>query len=299
MNKQIRRCVLSVLDRVAPIVPIPDKAYLRIKYYCRMGKRLHLKNPSTFNEKLQWLKLYGRKPIDTILSDKFAVKEYIAKTLGDQYIIPVLGVWDRFEDIDFDRLPDQFVLKCTHDSGGIVICKDKTKLDKVIARKKLNKSLKTDYFVYSREHAYKNIPRRIIAEKYMEDSSNLELMDYKVHNFNGIPKLILLCQSRFSKGGLREDFYSTDWEHLDICRPGHPNADERVLKPAKLNEILELSAKIAKGMPFVRTDFYIINGKVFFGEVTYSPAGGMTPFIPEEWDKVLGDWIILPDAGKK
>lgn len=286
--------LLAILEWLAPIVPIPDKVYLHVKYYCRMGKRLNLRNPQTFNEKLQWLKLYGRRPIDTVLSDKYSVKEYIAKTIGAQYVIPLLGVWDRFEDIDFDKLPAQFVLKCTHDSGGIVICKDKSKLDIKSAKKKLSKSLKTDYFVYSREHAYKNIPRRIIAEKYMEDSESQELVDYKVHNFNGVPKMVLLCQSRFSKGGLREDFYTPEWEHMDISRPGHPNADEQVPKPAELKEILQLSAKLAAQMPFVRTDFYIINGKIYFGEVTYSPAAGMTTFIPEKWDKILGDWITLP-----
>ncbi len=290
-----RRYTLAALDRLAPVIPIPDKVYLRIKYYCRMGKRLNLKNPQTFNEKLQWLKLYGRRPIDTILSDKYAVKEYIAKTIGEQYVIPLLGVWDRFEDIDFDKLPNQFVLKCTHDSGGIIICKDKSKLDKEAARKKLNTSLKTDYYVYSRERAYKDIPRRIIAEQYMEDSANLELQDYKVHNFDGKPKMVLLCQSRFSKGGLREDFYTPEWEHMDISRPGHPNADEPAPRPAELEEVLALSEKLAKEMPFVRTDFYIIDGKTYFGEITYSPAGGMSPFEPEKWDKVFGDWITIPD----
>lgn len=295
LNKTFRRYTLSVLDRLAPVIPIPDKVYLHIKYYCRMGKRLNLKNPQTFNEKLQWLKLYGRRPIDTVLSDKYAVKEYIAKIIGSQYVIPLFGVWDRFEDIDFDKLPDQFVLKCTHDSGGIIICKDKSKLDKEAARKKLNKSLKTDYYVFSREHAYKNIPRRIIAEQYMEDKTQLELVDYKVHCFNGEPKFVLICQSRFSDGGLREDFYTTEWEHMDICRPRHPNADERVPKPKELEEIFQLSSKLAEKMPFVRTDFYIINGKIFFGEITYSPAAGMTPFEPEEWDYTFGSWIKLPE----
>ena len=290
----LRKYALLVLDRIVVYISIPDKMYLHMKYYLRMGKRLNLKNPQTFNEKLQWLKLYGRRPIDTILSDKYAVKDYIAKTIGPNYVIPLLGVWDRFDDIDFDKLPDQFVLKCTHDSGGIVICKDKSKLDKVSAKKKLEASLKTDFYVYSREKAYKNIPRRIIAEQYMEDSSSQELIDYKVHNFNGEPKMILLCQSRFSKGGLREDFYTPEWDHLDIRRPGHPNAVELAQKPAELEEILNLSSKLAESMPFVRTDFYIIDGKIFFGEITYSPAAGMTPFIPDKWDKILGDWIVLP-----
>ena len=162
------KMALRVLDRY--FTWLPDKLYLKIKFRLAMGRKLNLKNPQTFNEKLQWLKLYGRRPIDTVLSDKYAVKEYIAKTIGEQYVIPLLGVWDRFEDIDFDKLPDQFVLKCTHDSGGIIVCKDKKKLDVESARKMFDKSLKTDYYVYSRERAYRDIPRRIIAEEYREDS---------------------------------------------------------------------------------------------------------------------------------
>ena len=289
-----RKFLLAVLEKTAQFIPIPDKMYLRMKYLLRLGKILNLKNPQTFNEKIQWLKLYGRKPIDTILADKYAVKKYISKTIGSEYVIPLLGVWNKFDDIDFDKLPDRFVLKCTHDSGGIVICKDKNKLDIPAARKKINKSLKTDYYLYSRECAYKKIPRRIIAEQYMEDNLTIELVDYKVHNFNGTPKIVLVCQGRFGKGGLREDFFSPEWEHLDIRRPGHPNAEKRIARPKQLEEILRLSEILAKDKPFVRTDFYVINDKIYFGEFTFSPAGGMGRFDPEEWDYTFGSWITLP-----
>ena len=289
-----RKFLLAVLEKTAQFIPIPDKMYLRMKYLLRLGKILNLKNPQTFNEKIQWLKLYGRKPIDTILADKYAVKKYISKTIGSEYVIPLLGVWNKFDDIDFDKLPDRFVLKCTHDSGGIVICKDKNKLDIPAARKKINKSLKTDYYLYSRERAYKDIPRRIIAEQYMEDNLTKELVDYKVHDFDGKPKIVLVCQSRFGKGGLCEDFFSPEWEHLDIRRPGHPNADKQIACPKQLEEMLRLSEKLAKDKPFVRTDFYVINDKIYFGEITYSPAGGMAPFDPEIWDYTLGSWITLP-----
>lgn len=288
---QPRDLALYLFEKIAPIVP--DKAYLRIKYYLRMGRKLHLQSPKTFNEKLQWLKLYERKPDDKVLSDKYAVKQYITETLGEQYVIPLLGVWNHFDDIDFNSLPDRFVLKCTHDSGGLVICKDKSKLDLKKAKKIIERSLKYDYFIYSRENAYKDVPRRIIAEAYMEDITSGELVDYKVHNFNGEPKFILLCQNRFKDGGLCEDFYSAEWEHLDIKRPYHPNAPEVAEKPEELEEILRLSRILSKGRPFVRTDFYIINHRVYFGEITFSPACGMTSFVPEKWDTIFGEWIEL------
>lgn len=289
LSKTVRRYILGALERVAPIVP--DKMYLHIKYYCRMGKKLNLKNPQTFNEKLQWLKLYGRRPLDTVLSDKYAVKEYISQTIGPEYVIPLIGVWGKFDDIDFDKLPNQFVLKCTHDSGGLVICKDKSKLDLEAARKKINKCLKHDFYVYSREKAYKDIPRRIIAEEYMEDSQTCELRDYKVHCFNGEPKFVLVCQNRYTDSGLTEDFYTTDWQLMPVCRPNHPNSKIPVAKPKELGRILEFSKTLSKDIPFVRADFYIINHRVYFGEMTFSPAAGMTPFVPDSYDKLLGDWI--------
>ena len=179
-----QRGAMKAVNFFATVFPIPDKSFLRIKYFIQMGKPLHLASPKRFTEKLQWLKLYGRSPIDTILSDKYAVKEYISKTIGSQYVIPLLGVWNTFEEIDFDKLPNQFVLKCTHDSGGIVVCKDKSNFDKTAAKKKLTKGLKHDYYVYSREKAYRDIPRRIIADEYKEDSITNELRDYKFFCFD-------------------------------------------------------------------------------------------------------------------
>lgn len=292
-----RDLLLFLFEKIAPIVP--DKSYLRVKYYLRMGKRLNLNNPKTFNEKIQWLKLYGRRPIDKVLSDKYAVKQYISDTLGSDYVIPLLGVWNHFDEIDFDTLPDRFVLKCTHDSGGLVICKDKNKLDFAKAKRIIEQSLKYDYYIYSRETAYKDVPRRIIAEAFMEDYSKGELVDYKVHNFGGVPKFILLCQNRFKENGVFEDFYSPEWEHLDIKRPYNSNAPVHAEKPEELDEILRLSRILSKDLPFVRTDFYIINHKVYFGEITFSPASGMTSFQPEQWDETFGSWIQLPIENNK
>lgn len=290
-----KKATLLILDRiVAPVFPIPDRIYLSIKFYLRHGKRLNLSNPQTYSEKIQWLKLYGRRPIDTVLSDKYAVKEYISRTVGSQYVIPLLGVWNSFDEINFDSLPNQFVLKCTHDSGGIVVCKDKSSLDFKKARKILTRGLKHDYYVFSREKAYKNIPRRIIAEEYKEDSQTSELRDYKFFCFDGEPKLLFVASDRQKEGEeTKFDFFDMQYNHLPFIN-GHPNAKIQPQKPDKFDEMKLLAAKLSAGIPHVRVDFYEANGQVYFGEMTYSHWGGMVPFEPEEWDYKLGSWIKLP-----
>lgn len=217
-----------VLEKMTHV--IPDRLYLKLKFRQKMGKWPDLDNPKTFNEKLQWLKLHDRKPIYSTMVDKYEAKRYIADIIGEEYIIPTLGVWDRFEDIDFDALPNQFVLKCTHDSGGLVIVCDKSSMNLDAARKKINRSMKRNYYWHGREWAYKNVKPRIIAEQYMEDGNPGEkperidagLTDYKVHCFNGKPKLILVCKDRFSRGGMTEDFFSDEWNHLPVKRIRHP-----------------------------------------------------------------------------
>ena len=293
-----RRYSLVILEKLAPVLPIPDKLYLYLSYYFRMGKWLHLKHPKTFNEKLQWLKLYGRRPIDTVLSDKYAVKEYIAKTIGSQYVIPLLGVWDKFDDIDFDSLPNQIVLKCTHDSGGVVICKNKSDFDKEAAKKVINKGMQNNYYVYSREKAYRDIRRRIIAEEYKEDAATKELRDYKFFCFDGVPRLLFIASDRqLQNDETKFDFFDMDFNHLPFTN-GHPNAAIPPVKPDKFEEMKMLAAKLSQGIPHVRVDFYEANGQVYFGEMTYSHWGGMKPFEPEEWDRILGDWIQLPNQDK-
>lgn len=286
--------IVYILDWMNLSKWIPDSMYLKMKYRASFDRPLDLKNPQTFNEKLQWLKLYDRKPFYTDLVDKYKVKQYVAERIGEEYIIPTLGVWDSVEDIDFDSLPNQFVLKCTHDSGGLVICKDKKTLDINEAKRKLRKALKNDFYACGREWPYKNVTRRIIAEQYMEDNATAELMDYKVHNFSGEPRFILVCGKRFSTTGVTEDYFTEEWKRMAVKWPDYPNSKLPLEKPEQLDQILEFSRILAAGLPFVRSDFYIVNGKVFFGELTFFPANGFLNFEPDEWDYTFGSWIQLP-----
>lgn len=272
-----------------------DEYYLKFIYWLNHGKKLNLDKPRTFNEKLQWLKLNDRNPNYTIMVDKYKVKEYVANIIGSEYIIPTLGIWEQFDDIDFELLPNQFVLKCTHDSGGVVICKNKNKLDINEARKIIEKSLNTNYYLYGREWPYKNVKPRIIAEVFMSNENKTfnELSDYKVHCFNGQPKIILVCTERHAKSGLKEDFYNIEWRHLDMARPKHLNSTKRQEKPKNYKKMLEISKILANNIPFSRIDFYEVEGKLYFGEITLYPASGLAGFIPKEWDTILGDWIEL------
>lgn len=431
---------------------LPDVPFLKLSYRVSIGSKLNLSNPTTFNEKLQWLKIYNRNPQYCQMVDKYEAKKYVANIIGEEYIIPTLGVWDKFDEINFDTLPEQFVLKCTHDSGSVVICKDKNNFDYKKAKEKLTRGLKNDLFWYGREWPYKNLKRRIIAETYMEDHStselrdykffcfggmakcykvdfdrfvehranyfstdgelmkigeeicppdfnkeiavpeNLEKMkelaeklsatqpflradfydvdgkvyfgeltfypasgfgkfiydgndellgswiklpeksklggyyliykemlcvlntsainpekdrsnsshglaDYKIHSFNGVPKVILVCRDRFSDLGLTEDFFDQNWTHLDVQREIHPNSDTEIEKPRELDKMLELAEKLSKDIPFLRSDFYTIDGKVYFGELTFYPASGFEGFQPASFDRKLGDWLVLPDVG--
>lgn len=276
---------------------LTDEEFLRRKFKACLGVELDLGNPRTFNEKLQWLKLYDRNPQYTEMVDKYEVKNYVSRCIGEEYIIPTLGVWDSFDEINFDELPDKFVLKCTHDSGGLVIVKDKSQLDKSVAKRKIEKSIKKNYFYAGREWPYKDVRPRIIAEQYMENNGE-DLVDYKIHNFNGVPKIILVCRDRFKESGITEDFYSENWVHLDVRRPGVPNAEVELEQPEELKKMLELAKKISKDMAFVRTDFYAINKKIYFGEITFYPANGFVGFEPEKYDELFGEWIVLPKKVK-
>ena len=266
-----------------------DRTFLERMYAFKMGKKLNLSSPQTFNEKMQWLKLHDRRPEYTVMVDKFAVKEYVAGIIGQEHIIPTLGVWDRPEDIDWESLPQQFVLKVTHDSGGLVVCTDKSSLDKEATVRQLRSALKTDYYIGSREWPYKDVPKRIIAEQYIGDN----LTDYKVMCFGCSSKVILVCRDRFSC--LTEDFFDEQWNHLDVKRPDHPNAAKAIERPSELEEMLALADKLSAGIPFIRVDFYTAGGKIYFGELTLYPASGMTPFVPDSIDKEWGGWIALPE----
>lgn len=274
---------------------VPDPLMLKLLYRFKLGKKLNLKNPRTFNEKLQWLKLYDRKPEYTTMVDKYAVKKYVANRIGEEYIIPTLGIWDRAEDIDFDKLPNQFVLKTTQGGGGndVVICKDKTKLNRTETVKLLKISLSRDIYRLLREWPYKNVPRRIIAEKYMEDTSSQELRDYKIFNFNGVSKVIQMDYNRFVKH--MKKLYTPEWDELDFEFNYPTDKNVKFDKPTTLVEMLGLAKKLSAGIPFLRTDFYCVDGKTYFGELTFFPASGFGKFIPEEYDEKLGSWISIPN----
>lgn len=274
---------------------MPDKLYLRLKFRLNMGKSLNLKNPQTYSEKLQWLKLYNRNPEYTMMVDKIQVKEYVASKLGEEYIIPTLRVWVSPDDIEFDKLPERFVLKVNHTSTtGMYICKDKSKMDIEKVKNGLWKGLKDNYYIKNREWPYKDVPRMVFAEAYMEDQFG-ELRDYKFFCFDGKVKSLFIASDR-SKGehATRFDFFDENFYHLPFTN-GHPNADSTPSKPDSFEEMKKLAEKLSKGIPHVRIDFYDVNGKIYFGEMTFFHWSGMKPFIPEEWDYKFGSWIMLPD----
>lgn len=273
---------------------LPDELYLKVKFRQIMGKKLDLMNPQTFSEKLQWLKLYNRRPEYTIMVDKYAVKSYVARIIGDKYIIPTLGVWDKPDDIDWNSLPNQFVLKCTHDSGGLVICRDKTKLDKDSVIIRLRKTLKQNYYRKWREWPYKDVPRRIIAEEYLDPSPEFrDLRDYKFFCFNGEPKYCQVISDRNTN--MCCDFFDKEWKHQIFHEPRiYPFSKLRLEKPSKYEEMWKLAGELAKDKAFSRIDFYEVNGNVFFGEITFFPTTGMGGFDPDEYDLKFGELIKLP-----
>ncbi len=295
----------------------PDEFYLKCLYKDSLGKKLNLKNPQTFNEKLQWLKLHDRRPEYTAMVDKYAVKRYAAEKIGGEYIIPTLGVWDRFEDIDFDALPDKYVLKCTHDSGGLVICRDKSTFDMEAARKKITRSLKRNYYWYGREWPYKNVKPRIIAEQYMEDSSasydagnntcisceQLQhregLLDYKFMCFNGKVRACFLDIGVIGKEtGHAEEYYRNIYD-----RDGNPlpfketreHYPKDILLPENYAELVRIAEILSAGILHIRVDLYSLEQKIKVGELTFFHGSGISNiFHPEEWDTILGSWIELP-----
>ena len=275
---------------------LDDKTYLKIAYFLTMGKRLDLRAPVTYNEKLQWLKLYDRKPQYTDMVDKYKVYDYVREKVGEQYLIPLLGVWDRPEDIDFDSLPGQFVLKCTHDSGGVIVCKDKDLLDRTETVRKLKKNLRVNYFYGDREWPYKNIKPRVIAQQYMTDESGVELKDYKFFCFNGEPTYMFVARGRQEGArNVRFNFYDMDFRLLPL-KNGHDNFSEPMEKPSSWEEMKRVAAKLSEGIPQVRVDLYDINGRVYFGETTFFHWSGMVPFEPEKWDEKFGEKITLPEV---
>lgn len=271
---------------------IADDQFLEIAFKKRLGCDLNLIYPQTFNEKLQWLKIYDHNPLYTQLVDKYEVRKFIKEKIGEEYLVPLYGVWDKFDDIDFESLPNQFVLKCNHDSGTVAICRDKNNFDIKKMKIFFDKALKKNFYYSSREWPYKNIKPRIICEELLVDETQEDLIDYKILCFNGIPKCLFLCLERRSKTGLKVDFYDLDWNPLPFERH-YPRSGQIIPRPECLDEMLELSRILSRDIPFVRVDFYIVNNQIKFGELTFYPGSGLEEFTPESYDYLLGSWIDL------
>lgn len=276
---------------------LPDSAFIKLKYYWMFGKLPNLKDPKTYNEKVNWLKLHDRKPLYSTLVDKYEVKRYVADRIGEEHIIPTYGVFNTVNEINLNQLPERFVLKGTHDGGSIVICKDKSTFDFEAAKKKLEKSLRTNFYWHGREWPYKAVKPRIIAEAFMEDAETSELRDYKFFCFDGVVRALFIATDRQKKDtDTKFDFFDADGRHLPI-KQGHPNADVPPALPRNFEMMKKYASILSKGIAQLRVDFYEVNGEVYFGELTFSHFDGLVPFIPEEWDRTFGDWITLPSVG--
>lgn len=279
---------------------LDDKTYLNRQYKRKFDKNIDFENPKTFNEKLQWLKLYDRNPLYTTLVDKYKVKKWVSDKIGQEYVIPVFGVWNRFNEIDFSKLPNQFVLKTNHGSGGVVICRSKVdneyfsregkRLSLCNVKRLITKSLKENYYLKGREWPYKNVERKIFAEKFMIDESGYELKDYKFYCFNGVPEYVLVASERHK--GVKFDYFDINFEHVD-CRP-EDNATTMPQKPKNYDEMVTLSRVLSQNIPHVRVDWYNVDGKIYFGELTFFDSGGLED--KREWDVVFGNMIDLSKA---
>lgn len=271
---------------------LSDKSFLKLKFKLITGYKLNLKSPETFNEKIQWLKLYDRKDIYTIMVDKCEAKKYVSNIIGNEYIIPTIGVYNNYEEINFEKLPNQFVIKPTHTSGNVFICKDKNSINHKKLRKTIKKWLKRDYYKIHREWPYKNIKHQIIIEEYKEDKNSNELKDYKFFCFNGEPNMLFVAIGR--PYNTKFNFYDLNFEKLPI-QQHYPNFNEKISKPANFDKMIEFSKKLSKNIPHVRVDFYDVNGKLYFGELTFYHFSGFENFNNYKYDLELGDLIKLPE----
>lgn len=295
-NKLIKnpKLITLVISKLGLYNGMDDKTYIEKIFKAMMGHPLNLKNPKTFNEKLQWLKLYDRNPEYTNMVDKYKVRDYISEKIGEEYLIPLLGVWNNPDDIDFDLLPNQFVLKCNHNSGRVYICKDKEIFDISKVKKELKKDLKIDYYLPGREWPYKNVPRKIICEKYLQQETLEDLIDYKFYCFNGRVKLVGIYSGRNSQHGTVVDYFDEDYNWVDI-NWGYKHTEPRPKKPEKFSEMIRLSEILSKNIPHLRVDLYYTNNKIYFGELTFFDGSGFDKIEPIEWDYKLGSWIDLPE----
>lgn len=271
-----------------------DEKFIKIKYKLEFDEELDLNHPITFNQKLQWLKLNDRKDIYTTMADKFEAKDYVAGKIGKEYIIPNLGVFESFDEIDFDKLPNTFVIKCTHDSGGLVICHDKNKLNISEAKKKIENSLKTNYYYHGREWPYKNIKPRIIVEKFMQDKKQKSMIDYKFFCFNGEPKILYISSGLENHSTARMSFLDMDYKEISLKRKDYKKMEVLPPKPKNFEKMKEFAALLSKDIPHLRVDFYEINDCLYFGELTFFTCSGLIPFEDESWDLELGKMLKIP-----
>ena len=284
---------MLILTKLGVSSLIPDKLYLKIMYRLQMGYWMDFDNPRTFQERLQWLKINSRKESYSQMVDKFAAKEYVAQLIGAEYIIPTLAVYNDVDEIDFSLLPDQFVLKTTHDSQSAIICVDKATFDKEKALKRLKKKLKTQYYWLSREYPYKSVQPRIIAEKYMGELGAVDMVDYKFFCFNGEPKYCQVIKDRSIAETI--DFFDGEWQHQEFygLTPGVKQSLNPILMPVNYDKMLKIAAVLSKNIPFLRVDLYNVGGKIYFGEMTFFPNGGFGTFTPEKWNDIMGEMIEL------
>lgn len=272
-----------------------DEIYLKSMYYLIFHEKLNLKNPSTFNEKLQWLKLYDRKKEYVNLVDKHEVKKIVAEKIGDEYIIPTIGIYDNWDEINFEELPNQFVIKCTHDSGGIEICKDKTNFDFEKAKKKIVRNLKKNFYFLGREWPYKNVKPRIIIEKYMEDSLVKSMRDFKFFCFNGRPEIMYISEGLENHATASMSFFDMDYNQINLKRSDYKLLKDKPVKPLNFEKMKQFSKILSKEIPHVRCDWYEIDGKLYFGELTFSTCSGFMPFEDEKWNEKMGKLLELPN----
>ena len=268
---------------------IPDKPFLKLEYRFLTGKPLNLKNPVTYDEKLQYLKLYDRKPVYTVMADKIAMRDFVAQRIGEGHTVPLYGVWDRAEDVDFDSLPDTFVIKCNHDSKGLSICTDKQSFNREEAARQLDKSLKRNHFWMAREWPYRNIEPRILAEQYIPGKT-----EYQVFCFAGEPKVMFVPDT--VDGRFCESFLDMDYREIEDLSMGYPKLPSVPGKPECFEQMKEFCRALSADCPHLRVDFYVCGDSIYVGELTFFNDAGFAPVKTHEWDEKLGSWISLPDG---
>ncbi len=277
---------------------LPMKLWVKIDYRYHMGKKCNLKNPETFNDKLCWMKIHHGNAERGALVDKVLAKQHIADRIGSEYLVKTLGVWDRFEDIPFDELPERFVLKPNHVSGNVVICTDRSKLDRALLKKEADRWMRRNFYHQGREPEYRNIRPRILAEELLTDNDGNAVADFKLYCFNGMPRMVCVCRNRFGDGGLLLNYYDMQWNSLPF-RKIHTQRGGPVERPAALDEMVRVGKILAEGFPFIRLDFYEVQGKLYMGEMTFYPDSGIKRFENEDWDRLIGSWLTLPNRRQK